>query len=147
MKQTLAAILTIAVLVPCAQARIGETAAEIATRYGEGKKSRDRLAGAETFKYQKNGFTIEVIFSNGKSIWEIFHRDDKDISDDEIKEILKLNADNHGWREDKKAKRWIRGDKKLEGFREPGHSDYFFLRDIKAVAAVEGARKGGINGF
>ena len=143
----LAVTAAIALLAPCAQARIGETPAEIAARYGEGKKIRDRLPGAETFQYKKNTYTIEVIIYKDKSIWEIFHRDDKDITDDDIKEILKLNADSHGWRQDKKTKRWIRGDKKLEGGRQQGHPEYLDIWDVEALAAARGAKKGSVEGF
>src|SRR5205085_512487 len=55
--------------------RVGESGKEISARFGEGSLSdRQRQPGAQTFKYFKNGFQIEVVIHNGKCIWEIYHK-------------------------------------------------------------------------
>src|SRR6478752_211796 len=120
MKRTLVVAVIASLIGICAQARVGESKAQIDMRYGDGNKIRDRLKGpgATTFQYKKNNYTIEVVFVDEKSILEVLHRDDKDITDDDIKEINKLNADGHGWSYDRKEQLWKRGDRKLESFRE-----------------------------
>jgi hypothetical protein len=137
--------------VATANARIGETTQEITTRYGEGRKSGDRLKspGAETWKYSKSGFSIEVIFVNGKSVWEMFERKDKTITDDDIKDLLKVNSlPGASWRFDKKENRWERGGKpKLVAFREPGHGDFFSIKDLEAASAAEKLGKPDKSGF
>jgi hypothetical protein len=123
-----------------ANARIGETQQEIATRYGEGRKSGDRLKapGAETWKYSAGGFSIEVVYVNGKSVWELFERKDKVITDDDIKDLLKVNgAPGTNWRFDRRENRWERGGKpKLVAYREHGHPDFFSIRNPEAEAAA-----------
>lgn len=134
-----------------AHARIGETQQEIATRYGEGQKSNSRLKspGAETWKYSKGGFSIEVIYVNGKSIWELFERKDKVITDDDIKDLIKVNAlSGASWRYDKKEQRWERGGTpKLVAYREPGHPDFFSIKDVEAFKAAEKQRSTDKAGF
>ena len=124
-----------------AQARIGETSEEIDARYGQGQKSADRLKNPETgtWKYSKGGFFIEVIFFNGKSIWEMFNRKDKVITDDDIKDILKVNsAPGTSWQFSGKEHQWRRGGTpKLIAYREHGHDDFFSIRDVVAAEAAE----------
>ena len=133
-----------------AQARVGETADEIATRFGKGKKAQtQRLAGAETFEYEKNDFYVEVVILDGKSVMEIYaHR--KGTTDDVIKELLKANTINNetAWRFDRKENRWERGGTpKLVGFRWPGHPDFFCIKDPKACEAAEKKNKPSASGL
>jgi hypothetical protein len=122
-------------------ARIGETQQELSARYGEGQKSDSKLKvpGAETYKYEKAGFRIGVVFLDGKSISEVFERKDRKITDDDIKTILKLyDTPSTSWRFDRRENRWERSGKpKLAGFRLPGHDDFFCIRDIAAWDAAE----------
>jgi len=121
-----------------AQARIGETQDEITKRYGDGHKDGDtRLPGTERFTYTKDNFFVEVMFSAGKSVMEVFHRNDTTITDGDIKAFLSVNADGHAWSIDKKTGHWRRGDYKVQAFRAPGHDDWFFIQDIAAVKDSE----------
>ena len=104
------------------------------------------MAGTERFLYVKNGYDVDVSFLNGKSVMEAFHRKDKTISDDDIKDILKANADGHGWAFDKRTKEWMRGDHKIKAFRAPGHSDFLFMQDVATVKELE-KDKSKSNGF
>ena len=138
---TTAAALAITV---SAEARVGETAKEITARYGDGKKAQtQRLAGAETFEYEKNEFYVEVVILDGKSVMEIYaHR--KGTTDDVIKELLKANTTSSetAWRFDRKENRWERGGTpKLVGDRWPGHPDFFCIKDLKACEAAEKKNK------
>jgi hypothetical protein len=148
MKHALTTLAIALLLVQPTSARIGENRKEVVARYGNGEKFRDRLtaAGAETFRYEKSGFIIDVVFLDGKSVMEVIHRKDKTITDDDIKDLLKLyDSPSTNWRFDRKEKRWERGGKpKLVAFREPGHDDFFFIKDIEACDAVEKKTKEGI---
>lgn len=129
-----------------AHGRVGETAEEITARYGAGKSANARLNGATTTKYVKDNFEVEVTILDGKSVWEIYHRRDKVISDADIKEVLKANSkpETNSWRMDKKDDRWERsGSPKLVAFKEPGHPDFFSIKDIAACEKAE-KRKGGV---
>jgi hypothetical protein len=125
--------------------RVAETKVEIFARYGDGIKAGDRLksTGAETWKYSKAGFIIEVIYINGVSVWEVFKREDRVINDDDIKALLKLyDTPATNWRHDRKEKRWERGGKpKLVAYRWPGHPDYFCIKDVEACDAAEKSQK------
>lgn len=128
-----------------AHGRVGETAEEITARYGAGKSTNARLNGATTTKYVKDNFEVEVTILDGKSIWEIYHRRDKVISDDDIKEVLKANSKpgTNSWRMDKKDGRWERsGNPKLFAFREPGHPDFFSIKDIETCEKAEKKKSG-----
>jgi hypothetical protein len=130
-----------------ALARVGETQQEISARYGKGELSDiQRMPGAQTFKYFKGDFQVEVVISEGKSIWEIFQRQtgDKNLTDAEIKEIL--NAYKEGgrtWFYDQRLKRWDRSNKpKYVAYRWPGHEDYLCVKDLAACDALEKGNKG-----
>jgi len=146
----LAGILTLLATLT-AEARIGETPQEITARYGEGRKSNDRLkvSGAETWTYSKAGFTIEVVFLGDKSIWEIIQREGTAITDEDIKGLLKLyDTPATNWRLDRKEIRWERGGKpKLVAYRWPGHPDFFCIKDIEACDTAEKKAKPGASGL
>ncbi|QIF05376.1 hypothetical protein [Roseimicrobium sp. ORNL1] len=133
-------------------ARVGETRAEVGARYGDGKKSNDRLKadGVETWKYNKNGFDIEVVFAGDKSVWEIIHRQDKKITDEDIESLLKLydTSAATNWRFDKKDNRWERASKpKLIAYRWPKHPDFFCIKDIEACEKLEKGKKADASGL
>ena len=137
---TTAAALAITV---SAEARVGETAKEITARYGEGKKAQtQRLAGAETLKFKKDEFYVEVVLLDGKSVMEIYAHE-KGTSDAVIKEVLKVNSTPEAaWRFDRKENRWERGGTpKLVAHRWLGHPDFFCIKDLKACEAAEKKNK------
>ena len=143
-------IATVLLVTVSAHARVGETQNEIKARYGDGKKAQtQRLAGAETFEYEKNEFYVEVVILDGKSVMEIYaHR--KGTTDDAIKELLKANTTSNetAWRFDRKENRWERGGTpKLVGYRWPGHPDFFCIKDLKACEAAEKKSKPSASGL
>lgn len=127
-----------------AHGRVGETVQEITARFGQGKPSGvQRQVGAETWKYAKNGFLIEVVFSQGKSIWEIYQKQGGSGSfpESDIENILdgyKESKENkRTWRFDRREKRWeISGKPKLEAYLWPSHEDFFCIKDIAACEAL-----------
>ena len=141
-----------------ATARLGETEQEIAARFGEGTPGgKQRQAGATTLKYSRNGFRIEVAFFEGKSILEIYHKEggsgtfpdvDIEILLNAYKE-LKYAKDSKGvteskeatkrtWRFDRREKRWeSSGKPKYIAYRQPGHDDFFFIKDLDACEALD----------
>ena len=132
-------------------ARVGETRPQIDARYGQGTKTKYRLTapGVETWTFNKAGYQIEVIFLNGKSIWEVFHRKGQQISDEDVKGLIDLyDTTTANWRFDRKDKQWERSGKpKLVAYRWPGHEDYFCIKDAEACEAAEkgrGAAAGGL---
>lgn len=126
-------------------ARIGESKEEITKRYGSGVKTGDRLRspGVETMKYNKGGMTIEVIFLQQRSIWEIYKRDDKNITNDDIKLLLDIyDTPRNNWRFDKQDSRWVRtGKPRLIGYKWPSHEDYFCIKNEEACEMAEKAGK------
>ncbi len=149
MKQLL--IITAATLLATwpAPARVGETQQEITARYGDGKKAQNqRLAGAETFEYDKNDFYVEVAILDGKAVLEIYaHK--KGTTDDVIKDLLKVNSSTEAtWHFDRKQNRWERGGTpKLVAYRWPGHPDFFCIKDLKACEAAEKKHKPSASGL
>ena len=128
-------------------ARVGETQHEITARYGAGGLSDiQRMPGAETYKYFKDNFQIEVVIYEGKSIWEIIQRQDADkmITDAQIKDILNVYKEGgHTWFFDQRLKRWERSNKpKYVAYRWPGHEDYLCVKDLAACDALEKGSKG-----
>jgi hypothetical protein len=148
MKHAFTTLAIVLLLVQPTSARIGENPQEVVARYGDGKKFRDRITakGAETFRYEKNGFIIDVVFLDGKSVMEVIQRKDRTITDEDIKGLLKLyDSSATNWRFDRREKRWERGGKpKLVAYREPGHEDFFFIKDIEICDAAEKKTKEGI---
>lgn len=144
-------VITITVLLASlsAHARVGETEKEITARYGRGQVAQtQRLAGAKTFEYDKNGFYVEVVILDGKSVLEIYaHK--SGTTDDVIKELLKVNSRTEAtWHFDRKANRWERGGTpKLVGYRWPGHPEFFCIKDLKACEAAEKKNKPNASGL
>ena len=130
-----------------ALARVGETAPEISARYGEGGLSDiQRMPGAQTFKYFKDNFQIEVVIYEGKSIWEIIQRQDADkmITDAQIKDVLAAYKEGgHTWFFNQRLKRWERSNQpKYVAYRWPGHEDYLCIKDLAVCDSLEKANKG-----
>jgi len=127
--------------------RVGETREQIEKRYGEGKRYEiQRLQGTETMVYHLNDTQVEVVFSDNKSIWEIFHP----TRPEDIRLWLKANAeDGKTWHYDGLNDRWERsGTPLLIGYAWPGHEDFFCIKDVKAVEAVQNSGTGNdLKGF
>jgi hypothetical protein len=131
-------------------ARIGETREQIDKRYGQGVHSDyQRLDGAETIKYHFNNFQVEVVFHDGKSIWEIFQRQNRLIDTSDIKMLMKANAgEGHTWHYDGVSRQWERsGSPQFIGYLWPGHEDYFCIQDVKAVEGMQNSDAGDLGGF
>jgi hypothetical protein len=82
---------------PAAPARIGETEAEIAKRYGRSLIGDD-FHGRKMLVYRKRGIQIGVVFFDGKSAAEFYSKVDKSaLSEIEIDGLLQANAANGTW--------------------------------------------------
>lgn len=123
------------------EARVGETKAEIEARYGKGGLSDiQRQPGATTYKYFKNGFQIEVVIHEGKSMWEIIEKiADRYTSDQDIQDVLEgYRKAGESWKFDKAKKVWEKsGVPRLVAYRWPGHEGYLCIKDAKAVEALD----------
>jgi hypothetical protein len=146
-------------LISSAVARLGETEKEIEARFGEAKPSGlQRQPGAQTFKYLKNGFEIQVVFHQGKSIWEIFHKKDGSgaFPEADIKNLLdgykepKESNDpkqpkepKRTWRFDRRENRWeSAGKPKYIAYLMPEHKDFFCIKDLASCEALDKAAAG-----
>lgn len=136
MKTVIAITLMVLLLTPLAQCRVGETLAELTTRFGEGRENSQkiRLPGHDQYYFEKDGIGVQCVMSGDQCIMEVFHRIGTKITDQDIKEILRTEADGHGWGLIK-PERWNRGDNKLTAYRQQGHDDMFFIEDIAAMKA------------
>jgi hypothetical protein len=110
---------------------LGKTADEVDQRYGPGAVHQPR-EGMEQRVYGKNGYTIQVVFKNGRSVWELFKREDRDVTNDDIVKILTAGGGGFLW--DDEAKCFFRDGKRLQAQREPGHPDFFSMKDKDAIA-------------
>lgn len=96
-----AVLLSVCCLVSTASARIGETPAECAARYGE-PVSFD--ADTQTQYFEKAGLLIAATFHEGKCEAIDFQKAEEDalgkpvpLSDNEIERLLEANADGSVW--------------------------------------------------
>ena len=128
-------------------ARIGETYGEITKRYGRGEKQgTGRMHTTKGYYFIKNGFGVEVMILNGKSVMEVFHRTEgPQISDAEIQDLLKINGENLTWAFENNQ--WMRSDHKISAFRQPGHDDFFFIQDVAATKQTPKDGKAKLDGF
>jgi len=110
---------------------LGKTSAEVAQRYGPSTLMKPR-DGMEQREYGKNGYTIQVVFKDGRSVWEFFKREDKNLTDDDIVKILTAAGGGFLW--DDATKGFFKDGKRLQAQREPGHPDFFFIKDNDAIA-------------
>ncbi len=146
-KYVIVAILSATVSFNSVSARVGENEQELVTRYGVGKPSDiQRQSGANTFKYFKNNFQIEVVLLDGNSIWEIIQKQDGDkyISDDDIKTILDgYKKPGEKWTFDRRKKLWEKSGKpKYVAYRWPGHEDYLCIKDIAVCDELDKKQTG-----
>ena len=141
MRHYLATIALFLTLSATSHARIGETLAELKTRYGEGRSISPRIAQTEQYEWQKDGYTIQASIRNNVCILEFFHRNDTLMTDEDIKALLKI------YRKDVRFTWSIRdncfksSDKKMMAGREQGHDDWIYVRDIAATESLSGQGK------
>lgn len=127
-------------------ARVGETYGEVLKRYGKGEKQgTGRMHTTKGYYFIKDGFGIEVMILNGKSVMEVFHRKDGVISDAEIQDLLKANGETFTWAFE--SNQWMRSDHKICAFRQPGHGDFFFVQDVAATKQEPSPGKVKTDGF
>ena len=86
-------------LIGTAQARIGETEAEIRARYGEPIGILPSSVQASlTKRYLSGGFSIAVTYVSGRSAREMLAKaDESKITDKEIRLLLDANAGGYSW--------------------------------------------------
>lgn len=95
----------IAIILACSNiacwARLGETEAECANRYGPALKTWEPGEGnydLKTIRYAKNGYAIELTFIDGKCVAIVMAKDDRSAwSDNEIDTLLKANSQGKSW--------------------------------------------------
>jgi len=147
MKRTALAVFAMALASTLtAHARIGETRAQIDARYGNGKQIRDRLPETVQLEYHSGGFTIDVVFFNDRSVWELFKREDTLITDGDIDRVLNVLAVGR-WRWDEKMCCWISPDGTMSASRQPGHPDFLSTKDIEKVKEIEERHKANLDGL
>lgn len=84
-----------------AEARLGETEAQIQSRYGNPIALLPLRAGDSglTKCYSANGYIVSVTYVNGGSVREIFSKTDKSsLTEAEIESTLKANTGNSPWK-------------------------------------------------
>jgi hypothetical protein len=150
MNRPFAALLLTLVLANTALGRLGESEKEITARFGGGQPSDiQRQTGAQTMKYFKNVFQIEVVISQGKSIWEIYQKQGGSgaFPEADIKNLLEAYKEpketKRTWRYDRREKRWeSSGKPKLIAYLWPGHEDFFCIKDSAACDALDKSAPG-----
>lgn len=99
MRRLLGIIVSVFLLVATAQARIGETEAEIRARYGDPIGILpSNVRGSLTNHYLSGGFSIAVTYVDGRSAREMLVKGDKSkITDKEIRLLLDANSGGNSW--------------------------------------------------
>lgn len=93
---------------PVALARIGESPAQCAARYGEATPGEPNEDGLPRIEYNKGPMTVVVAFENNKAVSLDYMRKDKDgkvlpFSRDEIIGFLSAHGPERDWKVDKSA--------------------------------------------
>jgi len=119
MKPALLTFLFIISVTATAQARLGETPDQLVARYGQPLSEDDQKAegikiAASTVVFQKGGFEIDVIVSEGVSVAETFKKLNGDsFTLEEVRYLLNANTQGHGWEAPQTVqgtKLWTRDD-------------------------------------
>ncbi|MDD3887052.1 MAG: hypothetical protein PHI35_09275 [Victivallaceae bacterium] len=112
MKNFLIAAVVIILGAETASARLGETEAQIAERYGSPSRCKPGMFSPADFVnvYKANGFTIFVAFQNDASVLEMFSRaDGGQISPEEFATLRAANSYGMSW-QDLDGNAWRRSD-------------------------------------
>jgi hypothetical protein len=94
-----------------AKGRLGETAGELETRYGPGRKTIEAPLGEAAVEYKDKDFLVMVTFVDAKSTQEIYvHQDLKTpLADGEIQSFLDLNSMGKHWEKSPEIPVWSLG--------------------------------------
>ena len=124
MKQAAALlVLTLALAAPAARAHVGDTVAQLRDMYGATAKHV-----GNTLIFQRNGYSISVLFDGDHAAMEMFTRDGSekgkdDISPSDIEGILAMEGQGEAWNEvaSKSGEpTWLRADRRLIARLTPG---------------------------
>jgi hypothetical protein len=112
-------LLFIVMVTTTAQARLGETADQLVTRYDQPLSEVDQKGGGGKIPlvkavFQKNGFEIDVSLSEGLSVSESFKKINGNVfTVGEVRTLLTANSQGFGWEAPTEAegqKSWKRDD-------------------------------------
>jgi len=117
-------LLVLALAAPAARAHIGDTLAQLRDMYGATAK---HVGGSLIF--QRNGYSISVLFDGDHAAMEIFTRDGSlkgknDITDHDIQGILAMEGEGLAWNPVESPSgepTWLRADERLIARLTPGH--------------------------
>jgi hypothetical protein len=114
MKSPLCAAAVFAAVITTGSARIGETEAQIAARYGQSIGDIPTEAFGKVRGFMQPGYVVGVAFVNGVSEMEMFSKNDQsEMSANEIENLLETNGAGE-WKVEQtgkpKWKRWRRQD-------------------------------------
>ena len=148
------ALFTCFILPLAAFARLGETEAEIATRYGKstGGAPADIVAAyspaAPVRTYEKAGLRIYVAFLDGRSVAEVYGRlDGAAIADADRAPLLEANRSGSAWYPDPdKPNLWERDDLKAVARYLPNRHLLDVL-DVRLTERDRAERRKELNGF
>jgi hypothetical protein len=141
MKPLLTVLCACMALTATTHARIGETLAELKARYGEGKSVSPRMAQTEQYEWQKDGYKIQASLRNNVTVLEFFHRIDTQMTDDDIKALLKVYRKDVRFTWSTRDNCFKSSDKKMIAGREAGHDDWIYVKDIAAMEVIGGQGK------
>lgn len=141
-----ARILPLAFFLMCvasSDARLGESAKEIAIRYGKPLKgSQPTKPASIEGLYTKNGFFIKVGFDGDKALYEIFARSDGGaMVDSEVQKIMESDSANGQWKlistSPAGEKQWTSPDNKSAAVHDPAtHQLLFMTKDFMKRSLV-----------
>jgi hypothetical protein len=100
-------------------ARLGENPTELVARYGQPLSEADQKRMGEKIalanvSFQKGGFQIDVVITNGLSVQEHYHKlNGQPINEDEVAALMTANAEGRTWLQPKVingSRVWTRDD-------------------------------------
>jgi hypothetical protein len=123
MKKVSGFLLVLALAATAARAHIGDTLAQLRDMYGATAKHV-----GSTLIFQRNGYSISVLFDGDHSAMEIFTRDGSlkgknDITDGDIQGILSMEGEGMAWSQVESRSgepTWVRADTRLIARLTPG---------------------------
>ena len=150
MRTSIAMAVWFGLLTTIASARIGETEAEIAARYGTSLGDIPTQAFGKVRAFMSSGYVVGVAFVNGVSNMEMFSKTDQsDMTATQIKDLLKANGTDE-WKAEETGKpnwrRWRREDEALVALYDAGrhflyvNSKNFYEDQGKKIENLEAER-------
>ncbi|NUN92962.1 MAG: hypothetical protein HUU04_04185 [Verrucomicrobiae bacterium] len=121
-------LLLFALAVMRAEARLGETQAEIEKRYGPAiRKVKFQKPVERRFKYHFSGYIIEVSFIQDRCVMEAIERADRGfLGEDEVAAFLRANEAGSSWRREENSNT-ERGYRRADG-KAIAHLDAYLTR-------------------